>query len=67
MLYNSLFITYISYCTEACDNTYKTNLKHIFLRQRKAIRIVNITKYPEHTDALIQTPNTLPLFPLIKL
>ena len=63
MLYNSLFIPYLTYCTEA----HKTHLKPLFLKQKKAIRIVNKAKYLEHTDALLKTQNTLPLSSLIKL
>ena len=55
MLYNSLFIPYLTYCTEVWGNTYKTHLKPLFLRQRKAIPIVNKAKYLEHTDALFNT------------
>ena len=67
MLYNSLFTPYLSYCTEVLGNTYKTHLKPLFLKQNKAIRIVNKAKYLEHTDALFKTLNTLPLLSLIKL
>ena len=67
MLYNSLFIPYITYCTEVWGNTYKTHLKHLFLKQRKAIPIVNKAKYLQHRDALFKTLNTLPLSSLIKL
>ena len=67
MLYNSLFIPYLTYCSEVWGNTYKTHLKPCFLKQKKAIRIVNKAKYLEHTDALFNTLNTLPLLLLIKL
>ena len=67
MLYKSLFLQYLTYCTDVWGNTYKTNLKPIFLRQMRAIQIVNKAKYLEHADALFKTLNTLPLFLLIKL
>ena len=67
MLYNSLVIPYLTYCTEVWGNTYKTHLKPLFLKQKKAIRIVNIAKYLEYSDALFKTLNTLPLLSLIKL
>ena len=66
MLHNSLFIPYLTYCTDVWDNTYKTHLKALFLKQKKAIRIVNKAKYLEHTDALFNTLNTLPFLSLIR-
>ena len=67
MLYNSLFIPYLTYCTEVCGNTHKTNLKPLFLKQEKVIQIVKKEKYLEHTVGLFKTLNILPLFQLIKL
>ena len=66
MLYNSLFIPYLAYCAEVWGNTYKAHLNPLFLKQKKAIRIVNKVKYLEHTDALFKILNTLPLLSLIK-
>ena len=67
ILYNSLLIPYLTYCTEVRGNTYKTHLKPLFPKQKKAIQIVNKARYLEHTDALVKTLNTLPLLSLIKL
>ena len=39
MLYNSLLIPYLTYCADVWGNTHKTHLKHLFLKQKKAIRI----------------------------
>ena len=67
MLYNSLYMSYLTYCTEVWGNIYITHLKPRFLRQKKAIRIVNKVKYLEHRDALLTTLNILPLLSLTKL
>ena len=37
MWYNSLFIPYLTYCTEVWGNTYKTHLKPLYLKQEKTI------------------------------
>ena len=55
MLFISLFISYLTYCTGVWGSTYETYLRPPFLRKRKAIRIVNKAKYLEHTDALLKT------------
>ena len=60
VLYNSLFLPYLTYCAEVWGNTYKTHLEPRFLRQQKAIQIVNKARYMVHTDALFNTLNTLP-------
>ena len=67
VLNNSLFIPYLAYCIEVWGNTYKTNIRPLILRQKKAIPFVNKAKYLEHTYALFKTLNTLFLFLLIKL
>ena len=66
MLNNSLFIPDVTYCTEVCGTLIK-QIENLLLRQKKAIQIVNKAEYLEHTGALFQTLNTLPLFLLIEL
>ena len=54
LLYNSLFLPYIDYCSEVWANTYKTKLNCIILLQKRAIRIVaNVSKY-YHTNELFK-------------
>ena len=54
LLYNSLFLPYIDYCSEVWGNTYVTKLNCIILLQKRAIRIVaNVSKY-YHTNELFK-------------
>ncbi len=51
-LYCSFILPYMCYCVEVWGNTYKTNIDPIFILQKRAIRIVNKTKYREPTNPL---------------
>ena len=62
-LYYSLFFPCLTYCNEMLGNTYKLNLRLLFLWQ-KVICIMSNEKYLEQTD-VFKALNTLPLFLLI--
>ena len=48
--YYSLMLPYLSCCCEVRGNTYKTNIKCVYLLQKKAIRIVCNVGYQYHTN-----------------
>ena len=52
LLYNAIIFPYLNYCVEVWGNTYKTNLYSLFIKQKKAIRIVCHAKYLDHTSSL---------------
>ena len=40
MLYNTLILPYLSYCSEVWAITYITNLNPLFVKHKKLIRII---------------------------
>ena len=46
MLYNSLLLPQLNYCILACGH----NCKRLIKLQKKALRIISISKYNAHTD-----------------
>jgi hypothetical protein len=59
-LYYSLIHSHLSYCPLIASCTSKTNLAKIFLAQKKAIRIITLSKWNDHTDPLFSELNILP-------
>ena len=54
MLYNSIFLPYLSYCAEVWANTYKSKLNTLYITQKKAVRLIhNVSKY-HHTSDLFK-------------
>ena len=52
MIYNALILPYINYCNIIWGNCSMTKLDHIFLLQKKAVRICTKSSYLSHTDPL---------------
>ena len=52
MLYNALILPYLNYCNITWGNCSKTKLDHIFLLQKKAVRICTNSPYLMHTNPL---------------
>ena len=52
ILYCSLVLPYLNYCTEVWGNTYKTSLHSLTILQKKAIRIIHNVRYLDHTNPL---------------
>ena len=50
MIYNALVLPYINYCNLIWGNCSKTNLDHLLLLQKKAVRICTKSTYLSHTD-----------------
>ena len=52
MLYNTLILTYLSYCSEMSGRTYITNLNPLFVKQKKFVRIIGRPSKHDHTTPL---------------
>lgn len=50
MLLNTLVVPYLTYCIEIWGTAYKTNIKPVFILQKRAIRIISGCRYrdPSH-------------------
>lgn len=64
--YFSLIFPCLSYCAEVWGNTYASNIKPLYLIQKKVVRMVRNVKYREHTSNLFIKSNLLKLEDLVK-
>ena len=60
-LYCTLILPYLNYCIENWGNTHESNISKIFLKQKRAIRIICRAKFYDHTSPLFQKLNILEL------
>ena len=67
IIYNSLFLPYLSYCLEIWGNTYKSNVNPLYILQKKCIRVVAKSTYRAHTSPLFYMFNIIKLYDLINL
>ena len=67
ILYCSLALPYMTYCTEIWGNTYRANVLPVFLKQKRLLRIVCRCKQLDYTTPLFYKMHALKLFDLIKL
>ena len=51
-LYCSLFMPYLSYCSEICSKTYITHINSLYLLQKKVVRTMSKVGRLGHTNAL---------------
>ena len=66
MLYNTLILPYISYCSEVWSRTYKTNIYPLFVKQKNFLRIIGILSRYIHTTPIFLEFNILKLFDLFE-
>ena len=66
-LYCSLFLPYITYCSMVWGNTYHSNILPIFIKQKKAMRIVCKVKSDHHSAELFANMNSLNFFQIVEL
>ena len=59
MLYNTLILPYIDYCNVIWGNCGHSQLNHVLLLQKKAVRICTGSCYMTHTDPLFYQLKTL--------
>ena len=57
MLYCSIFLPYINYCSEICGNTYATNVECITILQKRVV---------DHTNYLFKQLGILKFVDLVK-
>ena len=68
MLYNSLILPYLNYCTMIWASEYNENKLHkIFVLQKKAVRIICKMKYSAHSAPAFKTLNLLTISDISKL
>lgn len=53
-LYYSFFYPYLNYCNQIWGKTYITNLKPLYLLQKKIVRIISGSSYLAHTEPLMK-------------
>ena len=66
MLYRSLFLPYINYCSEIWGNTYCTNVECITVLQKRVVRLVCGAKRLDHTNPLFKQLGILKFVDLVK-
>ena len=66
ILYCSVFLPYINYCSEIWGNTYLTNINGIALLQKRAIRLLFDADRLEYTAPLFRRANVLKFTDLVK-
>ena len=66
ILYCTLFLPYINYCSEAWGNTYVSNLTPICILQKRIVRIINKVGFLGHTNELFIENKILKFLDLVK-
>ena len=66
-LYCTLFLPYITYCCMVWGNTYHSNILPIFIKQKKAMRIVCKVKSNHHSSELFANMSLLNFFLIVEL
>ena len=67
ILYCSLFLPYLTYCSDTRGNTCRSNIQCLFILQKKIVRIVYGANFKDHTDVIFQDLNFLKFYDLVKL
>ena len=66
ILYSSLFLPYISYCSEIWGNTYPSNVNCLVVLQKRAIRLLFGAGRLDHTTPLFYRSHILKYPDLVK-
>ena len=64
-LFYTLLYPFLIYGIVVWGNTYPTNLKPLFILQKRAIRIITFSKFDEHSSPLFKQTTILKLFDLV--
>ena len=67
MLYDTLILPYLSYCSIVWGYTSKSNLDKIHILQKRAVRIITCSDYLASSKPLFQTLKILPIYDMISL
>ena len=65
LLYNSLILPYLQYCTIVWASTYKTHLNRLFLYQKRAVRIISHSPPLAHSRPLFNQMKILNIFEIL--
>ena len=63
-LYYSLIYPYLTYCNIVWSSTYETNVKRIYLLQKRAVRAMSNSDYRAHSAPLFRKLNILDIYKL---
>lgn len=66
LLYNTLFVPHLNYCSEIWANTYQSNLIKLTVLQKRVIRIINKVSRRYHTSSLFNKMYILKFNDLVK-
>lgn len=61
LLYNALFLSHVNYCHLVWGNTTLSNIRKLFLLQKKAVRAITNSTYDAHTHPLFCALNLQPV------
>ena len=65
MIYNTLILPYLSYCSEIWGNTYERRLHDLIVLQTRAIRIIGDIGFRDHTSKVFKKFECLKLVDII--
>jgi hypothetical protein len=67
ILYCSLFLPYLTYCSEVWANTFKSNIRPIVIQQKKVIRLISNEYRIAHTNPLFLKHKLLKFDDIVQL
>lgn len=67
LLYSTMILPYVSYCSEVWGNTFNKNLKCLKTLQKRAIRLIGKIGYRDQTSQTFSRLNVLKLDDIIKV
>ena len=65
LIYNTLILPHLSYCSHIWGNTYKSHLKQLLILQKKSVRIITKSNFYSPSTPLFQTLNILPIYDIV--
>ena len=65
ILYNSLIMPYLTYGVEIWGTTYKTYTQPLFILQKKALKIINNTRYRDPSNPLFIKNKSLKFYDIV--
>ena len=66
-LYYALIYPFFIYSLIAWGNTYESNVRPLFILQKRAIRIITFSSFTEHTSPIFKSLKIVEFFDIVKL
>ena len=66
-LYCALIYPFFIYSLTAWGNTYESNVRPLFILQKRAIRIITFSSFTEHTSPIFKSLKIVKFFDIVKL